>query len=156
MSVKRTKIRKIVATIATGASLLLTSTLLFAEYVPYPGKLEVNVLNVEAPNIIFVNFESWPGFPHSVRILLPGIVVPEDTPQAEDCEREKVLLAMAFTGDFLADADKVYVKDMHMETSASQEAISPILTNKGSLGPALVTAGLARADHIDASVSWCD
>jgi hypothetical protein len=134
---------------------LCASPVALAEYVPFPGKLAVKLLDVEAPNIIFVNFETWPGFPRSVRIILPGIVVPEDTPQADDCEREKAARAMEFARKFVADASKIYVNDMRMETSADEQAFSDILTDHGSLSQALKKEGLARADTVAPDTSWC-
>lgn len=131
------------------------SPLALAEYVPFPGKLAVKLLDVEAPNIILVNFETWPGFARSVRIILPGIVVPADTPQADDCEREKAARAMEFARQFVTGADKIYVRDMRMETSADEQAYSDILTDQGGLSQALKREGLARADSVAPDTSWC-
>ncbi len=143
------------ARLLAGVLAVCAAPLAFADYVPFPGKIAVKLLDVEAPDIVFVNFESWPGFPRSVRVILPGIVVPEDTPQADDCERQAAKKAMAFTRDFLATAREIYVKDMRMETSADQDAESPVLTDKGSLATALQKEGLARPDTTDPDVSWC-
>ena len=129
--------------------------LALAEYVPFPGKLAVHLLEVEAPNIIFVNFETWPGFPRSVQVILPDTAVPEDMPQADSCEREKAQKALGFTRKFLAGTEKIYVKDMRMNTRADQQAYSDILTDKGSLSRALRKEGLARSDSVPADTSWC-
>jgi len=94
--------------------------LALAEYVPFPGKLAVHLLDVQAPNVIFVNFETWPGFPRSVQVILPDTAVPEDTPQADSCEREKAQEALDFTRGFLAYSENIYVQDMRMNTSADQ------------------------------------
>ncbi|HHJ17588.1 MAG TPA: hypothetical protein ENJ80_12900 [Gammaproteobacteria bacterium] len=156
MSTKRHKTGTTITTLFAGSLALLASGMTFAEYVPFPGKLEVRLLDVVAPNVVFVNFEAWPGFPRSVQITLPGLAVPEDTPQSDDCEREKAARAAAFTRDFLADAKKIYVQDMRMETSADKEAVSPILTDKGSLASVLEKEGLARPDSVDPDTSWCN
>lgn len=156
MSVKQRKTGKKITAVLSGPLALLASTLVLADYVPFPGKLEVRLLDVVAPNVIFVNFESWPGFPHSVQIILPGLAVPEDTPQSDDCEREKASRAVSFAREFLADAKKIYVQDMRMETSADKQAFSPILTDKGSLATALEKEGLARPDSVDPDTGWCN
>jgi len=155
MSVKWRENRKTTTVLAAGCLALLASTTLLAEYVPFPGKIKVRLLDVMAPNVIFVNFESWPGFPRSIRVVLPGLAVPEDTPQADDCERDKAARALGFTRDFLSDAKEIYVQDMRMETSADEEATSPVLTDKGSLAAALQKEGLARPDSTDPETSWC-
>lgn len=156
MSLSRQKTTRRPGAVLAATLALLVSTLAFAEYVPFPGKLQVRLLDIEAPNIIFVNFETWPGYLRSVRIILPGIVVAEDTPQSDDCEREKAQKAMAFSREFLFDAEKIFVQDMKMETSADEQAVSPIITNKGSLGAALEKAGLARPESVDPDTSWCN
>lgn len=141
----------------TGALALTLSTMAFAvEFVPYPGKRLVTLVNVEAPNLVSVTFNTdETGFFRTLRIRLPGIVVAQDTPQADECERAAAKKALGFTQDFLAKAKKLYVQDMRMENSADEEAISPILTDKGSLSAALLKAGLARPDSIDPDAPWC-
>jgi hypothetical protein len=62
---------------------------------------------------------------------------------------------MAFTQDFLASAKQIHVQDMRMENSADEEAISPILTNKGNLSAFLIKEGLARPDTVDPDAPWC-
>jgi endonuclease YncB( thermonuclease family) len=129
---------------------------LAVEFVPYPGKRQVTLVNVEAPNLIVVTFDTdAAGFFRTLRIRLPGIVVARDTPQADDCEREAAQRAMAFTQDFLASAKQIHVQDMRMENSADEEAISPILTNKGNLSAFLIKEGLARPDTVDPDAPWC-
>lgn len=139
-----------------GVLALCLSPSIMAEYVPFPGKLAVKLLDVEAPNVIFVNFETWPGFPRSVHVVLPGIAVPEDTPQADDCERDKAARAMTFARQFVTEAGKLYVQDLRMETSADTDGYSDILTEHGSLSQALVKEGLARSDTVAPDTSWCD
>jgi len=139
-----------------GILAVCASPLVVAEYVPFPGKLAVNVLDVQAPNVVFVNFEAWPGFPRSVRVILPGIAVPEDTPQAEDCEREKAALAIDFARQFVSGSGKIFVRNMRMENSNSEQAYSDILTYRGSLSQALKKDGLARADNVAPDTSWCE
>jgi endonuclease YncB( thermonuclease family) len=145
-------LRVLVGTLA----LALSTLALAAPFVPYPGKREATLVRVEAPNLIFVTFNTdATGFFRTLGIRLPGIVVAQDTPQADECEREAAKKAMGFTQAFLADAKKIYVQDMLMENAADEEAISPILTDKGSLSAALIKEGIARPDTVDPDVSWC-
>lgn len=134
----------------------LYSGLLAAEYVPFPGKLPVTLVSVDAANEVVVSFETWPGFRRNTTIVLPGIVIPEDTPQADACERERAARALAFTRAFFDHAGTLYVHDMRMETSADSSALSDITTDQGSLTQALKSEGLARADSVPADRSWCD
>lgn len=127
-----------------------------ADFVPYPGKREVRLMGIEAPNVIVVNFDTdMVGFFRTIRIRLPGIEIPKDVPQADTCERELARKAIAFTRHYLASAKKIYVEDMRMQTSADEEAIAPILTNQGSLSEALKKQGLARPDTVASGLSWC-
>lgn len=125
-------------------------------FVPYPGKREVTVARIEAPDLVFVTFNTdATGFFRTLGIRLPHIVVAQDTPQADVCEREAAKRAMRFTQDFLDSAKKIYVQDMRMENAADEIAISPILTDKGSLSEALIKEGLARPDSVDPDTPWC-
>jgi hypothetical protein len=134
----------------------LSTMALADEFVPYPGKREATLSRVEAPNLIWLTFDTDAyGFFRTIRVRLPGIVVAQDTPQADECERKAAQRALAFTENFLADADKIYIQDMRMQNSADEDGISPVLTDKGSLSAALEKEGLARSDKIDAGVSWC-
>ncbi len=136
---------------------LIVSTLAMAvEFVPYPGKRPVTLVNIEAPNLIVVTFDTdAAGFFRTIRIRLPDLVVAQDTPRADECERAAAARAMAFTQDFLASVKKIHVQDMRMQNSADEEAISPILTDKGSLSAVLVKEGLARPDSVDPDTPWC-
>lgn len=137
-------------------ALTLSSLALAVEFVPYPGKRAATLVDVVAPNLIFVTFDTdETGFTRAMRIRLPGLVVAQDTPQADKCEREAAAKAMRLTRDFLASVKKIYVKDMRMENAADDEAISPILTDKGSLSTFLVKEGLARPDSVDPDTPWC-
>lgn len=137
------------------ATLLCASPLATADYVPYPGKLAVNLLAVDAPNVVFVNFSAWPGYLRSVRVVLPGIAVPMDTAQASDCERDKAAKALAFTRGFVGEARTLHIKDLRMETSADERGTSDLLTDRGSLSQALLKEGLARASTVAAETAWC-
>lgn len=143
--------------VSAGVLALTLSTLALAvEFVPYPGKRAATLNEVIEPNLIFVTFDTdATGFTRSMRIRLPGLVVAQDTPQADECEREAAAKAMGLTQDFLASAKKLYVQDMRMENAADEEAISPILTDKGSLSTFLVKEGLARPDSVDPDTPWC-
>ena len=134
----------------------LSTMALAVEFVPYPGKREVTLVDVIAPNIIFATFDTdATGFFRTLRIRLPDIVIAQDTPQADDCEREAAHRALGFTQQFLADADNIYIQDMRMLNSADEEGFSPILTNKGSLSVALRKEGIARSDSINPDTPWC-
>lgn len=134
----------------------LSAMALAVEFVPYPGKREVTLVNVIAPNIIFATFDTdAAGFFRTLRIRLPDIVIARDTPQADDCEREAAQRALGFTQEFLANAEKIYIEDMRMQNSADEEGISPVLTDKGSLSVALQKEGIARPDSIDPDTPWC-
>jgi len=141
----------------TGVLAVSLSTMVIAdEFVPYMGKREATLVRVDAPNLIVVTFDTDAiGFFRTIRVRLPGIVIARDTPQADDCEREAAQKALAFTQKFLADAEKIYIKDMRMQNSADEEGISPILTNKGSLSAALIKEKIARSDSVDSDVPWC-
>ena len=130
--------------------------LVLPEYIPYPGKLAVNVLDVKASNMIYVSFEPWPGFARSVRIKLPDVVVPGEAPEIGECERELAFKALAFTKQFVS-VKKVYVKNMRMKTSTDEQAYSDILTSRGSLSEALIKAGLAiKKDKHLLNMPWCE
>ncbi len=133
----------------------LFSTLVLADYVPFPGKIEVSVVSIDAPTELTVNYETWPGFRRNTLIKLPGLAIPHDTPRADECERKKAARLMPFTQQFMGAAKKVFVHDMRMETSASQEAYSDILTDHGSLSQALIKEGLARPESAAPDTSWC-
>ncbi len=135
---------------------MLSATALAGTFVPYPGKREVTVARVEEPDLVFVTFNTdATGFFRTLGIRLPHLVVARDTPQSDACEREAAARALQFSRDFLAHAKKVYVQDMRMENSADEQAVSPILTDQGSLSDALVKEGLARPDSVDPDTPWC-
>ncbi|HHH44323.1 MAG TPA: hypothetical protein ENK49_09310 [Gammaproteobacteria bacterium] len=135
---------------------MLSATALAGTFVPYPGKREVTVARVEEPDLVFVTFNTdATGFFRTLGIRLPHLVVAQDTPQADECEREAAARALQFTRDFLERAKKVYVQDMRMENSADEQAVSPILTDRGSLSDALIQEGLARPDSVDPDTPWC-
>lgn len=124
-------------------------------YIPYPGQIEVRVLKVEAPNRVWVQFETWPGFYRKFRVTLPDIEVPEDSTRVPACERRLARKAKSFTENFLTQARHVYVLDMTMEDSASEEATAPILTERGNLAEALKARGLARSVQEARRHPWC-
>ena len=125
-----------------------------ANYVPYPGAIPVEIQAIDTPITAQVRFESYPGFRKVVWITLPGLQVPSPAGKS-GCERQLAADALAFTGDFLADAKKVTMRDMHMVTSADDEGYAPIATNKGSLGAKLQAKGYARASSTDPKKPWC-
>ena len=142
--------------------LLLTGTLLAntiaisAEFVPYPGKREVRLVDVEAPNLVVIQFDTdMIGFFRTLKIRVPNIDIPDDSQESPACEKALARKAREFTRHFLAQAKSIYVLDMRMKTSADEEAISPILTDQGDLAEALEKAGLARPDTVAQDKPWC-
>jgi len=125
-----------------------------ANYVPYPGKIPVTVQGIDTPIAVQVAFESYPGFRKVVWVTIPGLQVPSPASKS-DCERQLAADALAFSNDFLADAKKVAIRDMHMVTSADDEGYAPITTNKGSLGAKLQAKGYARPSSTDPKKPWC-
>ncbi|TCK18219.1 hypothetical protein DFR30_1494 [Thiogranum longum] len=127
-----------------------------ATFIPYPGKRPVTLVRLDAPDRVVVTFNTdATGFFRTLVIKLPGIVVARDTPQSDDCEREAAQKALPFAQGFLESAKEIYVEDMRMENSADDEAVSLILTDKGSLSSALIKEGLARPASIDPDTPWC-
>ncbi len=124
-------------------------------YIPFPGKLTGKLVAIDAPNIIRLQIETWPGFRRTVQVTLPGIVVPEDTEDASACQRELAKKALLLTQNFLADAKDIKVQDMLMKTSADKDVVAPVLTDKGGLIEALKREGLARSDAMDPKDPWC-
>lgn len=138
------------------AGLLLALPLLTdAAYVPYPGKLQANAVNVESARTVTVNLETWPGFARNFRVTIPGIDIPSDSASVPDCERELAARALAFSRERVLGAKALFVQDMRMESSAAEDALSPILTEQGSLAAQLIDAGLARLDSVDPKEPWC-
>ena len=124
-------------------------------YVPYPGKIQVKVRQVYAPNVVGVQFETWPGFYREFQVVLPGIEVPQDHPDVPACERKLARKAISLTRSFLARARKVYVVDMVMQDSASAAGEAPVITDRGALDQALLAEGLARRLDGASSQPWC-
>ncbi|MCP5244721.1 MAG: hypothetical protein H6937_01650 [Burkholderiales bacterium] len=123
--------------------------------VPFPGKLPVEVVSVEAANIIHINVETWPGFRRNIRIFLPDLVLPGQGPNPKECEAELAHLAYEFTVNFLENAEDIRVLDMWMENSASTDAISSIYTKNGTLDNALRRERLARPSDLAQNQPWC-
>ena len=148
-------LRKLKITPLVYIYLLFLSGHSVADYVPYPGKIPVKLIEIEAPNIIMINFETWPGFSRDFKVTLPGIQVPEDSSAVELCERKLAQKAIALTRNFLINAKDIRVWDMRMETSADTDVIAPIYTKQGGLIEALTRQGLARPDSVDPTTPWC-
>lgn len=122
---------------------------------PFPGKLSATLVHVEAANIIHVNIETWPGFRRDFRVTLPNLVVPGQGEDVTACELALAQQAYDFTVNFLSDTTTVHVKDMQMESSSSEDAISSIYTDHGTLDNALRRERLARPADIAAGAPWC-
>lgn len=123
--------------------------------VPFPGKLSARIVKVEAANIIDVNFQAWAEVRRNVRIFLPNLAVPAQGPNPKECEYELAKLAYEFTVNFLENARDIHVNDMWMENSASEDAISSILTSRGSLDDALIRERLAKPIDLAQTEPWC-
>ena len=148
-------IKKLNLACLSGFFLLSISSLSMADYSPYPGKRSVKLISVEAANVVVVSFEAWPGYGRTLRIKLPNLDVPGNSIKPKQCELDLAQKAIEFTREFVADLSTVDVQDMQMEDSAADQAVSSIMTNKGSLGAALKKEGLARSNAIDPETPWC-
>jgi len=84
----RNYLRKKINFVSSAGILLLMFAVDATGYVPYPGKIPVNLLSIETPIVVHVNFETWPGFMRSFRVTIPGLSLPMDAASAPDCERE--------------------------------------------------------------------
>ena len=122
---------------------------------PFPGKLPATIVHIEAANIIHVNIETWPGFRRDFRVTLPNLVVPGQGEDVMACEWALAQQAYDFTVNFLSDGETVHVKDMQMESSSSEDAVSSIYTGHGTLDNALRRERLARPADIAAGEPWC-
>ncbi|HHO69755.1 MAG TPA: hypothetical protein ENK12_12060 [Gammaproteobacteria bacterium] len=137
------------------ASMFFTAAALAAAFVPYPGKREATLVDVEAPARVVLSFNTdSTGFTRVLHVRPPGLVVARDTPQADECERRAAQKALQVTREFLTGARKLYVEDVRMENSADEDAVAEVLSDRGSLSQALIDAGVARRDG-GRSVDWC-
>ncbi|GEM_PF-903400 len=137
------------------ALLLFSAVASAAAFVPYPGKREATLVNVEAVDSIVLSFDTdSTGFTRVLSIHLPGLRLPRDTPRSDECERRAAHKALQVTREFLAGARKLYVEDVRMENSADRDAVAEVLSDRGSLSQALVDAGVARRDD-GRPVDWC-
>lgn len=136
------------------AIVIFSATLMAAT--PFPGKLPATIVDIEAANIIHVNIETWPGFRRDFRVTLPNLVVPGQGENVMACELALAQLAYDFAVNFLSDATTVHVKDMQMENSSSEDAISSIYTNNGSLDNALRREKLAKPAAFAHNEPWCE
>ncbi len=126
-----------------------------AEFVPYPGKRDARLVDVTAPDRVVLLFDTdSTGFTRTLEIQVPGITLAQDTPRASECERAAAARAMGVTRDFLSNAVHLYVKDVRMQNSADDHAISEVLSERGGLAQALVDAGVAVRGGAD-GVDWC-
>ena len=141
--------------LATAVLSLSFSTMALSDYVPFPGKQEVRLVDIEAANILRVNFETWPGYGRSISVKLPDLEVPGNTSRPKPCEMELAQKALDFTRDYIGTDSVITVNNMRMETSTDELATSNINTKKGSLAAALKKEGLARSSSVDAETPWC-
>lgn len=146
--------KKTLAFIA-GVAALSFSGLALSDYVPFPGKKEVRLIDIEAANVIRVNFETWPGYARSLSVKLPDLELPGTSSRPKPCEMELAQKALDFTRAYIGDDMTVTVNDMRMQTSADEHAVSNINTKKGSLAAALKREGLARSSSVDIETPWC-
>lgn len=147
--------RKFSFNVFIASLMLMLSSVAFADYVPYPGKKQVKLVSIEAANILVINFETWPGYGKTLKIKLPDLVLPGSSAKPSLCELKLAKKALKFTKSYLKSLKKVTVEDMRMETSADNNAISPIYTSKGSLAQGLIKKGLARSSSTKSNKPWC-
>ncbi len=152
-------LKKTLKNVGIGASLvalLTTVDVVRADaYTPFAEKLPAKRVAVKTANLIDVEAETWPGFSRSFEILLDGIQVPKNTPEASACERELAAHAAAFVKGFLADAKDILIIGMKMENTGQQTAKADIETSKGRLTQALLSKGMARPDNVAPDTAWC-
>lgn len=121
----------------------------------YPGKYKSKLLNVEAANVVYLSVDVWPGYPRNFRISLPNIAVPVNHPEAPACQIELVQKALDFTNEFMTEATYIEVRNIKMENTGEEDAVSNIYTNQGSLAAKLTKEGLARPASVDVFKPWC-
>jgi len=121
----------------------------------YPGKYKSKLISVEAANVVRLSVDVWPGYPKSLRITLPDIAIPVNYPEAPACQIELVKKALDFTNEFMAQANGIEVRDIKMENTGEEDAVTNIYTNQGSLASKLTEKGLARPASVEVSKPWC-
>jgi hypothetical protein len=121
----------------------------------YPGKYKATLVSVEAANIVYLSVDVWAGYPRNLRITLPNIAVPVDHPDAPACQAELVQKAVDFTNEFMTKAQFIEVKDLRMESTDQEDAITNIYTDQGSLASKLKEKGLARPASVEVTKPWC-
>ncbi len=146
---------KTIGTLFVAVVIVFYSDWSLAEYEPFPGKREVSVVRLDSPIDLVINFETWPGFRRTVTVQLRGLDIPQDTVEADACERELAAQVFGFSQEFINAAKKVYVNNLRMESSDDEFAYAHILTDQGRLSKALIKEGLARPDTVDEKESWC-
>ena len=143
----------------TGLILGVIGSLIFAAssspFNAYPGEYSAKLIRVETTNIIHITADVWSGYPKSVRITLPGIVVPQADPKAKACHALLMQKGLEFTQKYMTDAKEIKVKDIYMENTGEIDGIANIYTDSGSLVTALLNKGFARASSIDNNKPWC-
>jgi len=136
-------------------TIMVTSVAHAKPHVAFPGKYKATLTGVEAANIVSVYAEVASGYPRSFRVTIPGIVVPVDYPKAPICHTELIQKALDFTNEFLANSKYIEIRDIKMENTGKEDAITNIYTNEGTLGSALKSEGLARPANTKSDEPWC-
>ena len=134
---------------------LIASVVQAVPHVAFPGKYKATLMGIEAANIVTVYADVASGYPRSFRVTIPGIAIPLNFPKAPACHTELVQRALSFTNEFLAKAQYLEVRDIKMENTGKEDAITNIYTNKGTLGSALKSEGLARPSSTKLDKPWC-
>lgn len=155
MTMPRKRSGGVLPTLLVFASVVLAVAPAAAAYTAFPGQYPARVTGVESPMVVALNVQTWPGFRRDFRITLPGIRVPEDSPEAPTCRRELAEQALTFTETFLYEAERVEVTDIVMDHSAAADGKARIRTEQGDLADALQAAGLARPASVDPERPWC-
>lgn len=137
------------------ASFALVFSVTAEPFNAYPGKYKSHLINVEAANIVYLSVDVWAGYPRNMRITLPNIAVPVNHPKAPACQIELVQKALDFTNKFMVDAKHIELRDIRMESTDQEDAVSNIYTDKGSLASKLTEKGLARPASVKVTKPWC-
>ncbi|MDT8407801.1 MAG: hypothetical protein RQ715_11175 [Methylococcales bacterium] len=135
-------------------TLLLSSTVWAAEYVPYGESLLAKFVAVKSVNEVAVEIETWPGMKRAVTVLLPNLDLPSASAQVPLCEQQLAIRGQRFSEDFLAKSGELKVQHLVMKTTTDVSGKGDLVTGLGSLRDALIKEGLARPEG-QAGQPWC-
>jgi len=124
-------------------------------YNAFPGKYNATLVNVESANVVILSADVYPGYPRNIRVTLPEIAVPVVHSKAPACQIELVQKALDFTVKFMSEAKKIEVRDIKMQSTDQEDAVTHIYTEQGSLARKLKSEGLARPSSVKTDEPWC-